>query len=69
MNTPETTTKQPAARVRMTVTKQCGGSVRFDAPKPGPGQAPQALSNVYVNRTCPDINPAQEIEVTITVIR
>lgn len=67
MNTLETA--KPAARVRMTVTKQCKGSVRFDAPELPAGSPPAPLENVYVNRVCPGINEAQEIEVTITIIR
>lgn len=50
--------------ITMKVTKQCKGSVRFDAAKTMP---PQAVENVYVARTMPGINEAQEIEVTVTV--
>ena len=52
--------------VELTETKQCGGSVRFDTPKTQ--GAPQALSNIYVNRTFPAINTAKKVRVTIEVV-
>lgn len=51
----------------MTKTKDCKGSVRFDAAKTEPGQKPNALDNVYVSRSVPGINEAQAITVTIEV--
>ena len=56
------------ASVEMAVTKQCGGSVRFDAPKPEAGQAPAVLNNAYVNRSFPAINAAKRIRVTVEVL-
>ncbi len=40
------------------------GSVRFDAPKT---PTPNPIENVYVSRSVPGINEAQEITITITV--
>ena len=52
--------------VTMTKTKDCKGSVRFDAAKTTP---PQPLENVYVSRIMPGINEAQEITVTIFIAK
>lgn len=53
--------------IKMTKTKDCKGSVRFDAPAPPPGAPPNALDNVYVSRIFAPINDAQTIEVEIRV--
>ena len=60
--------EKQTASVEMTVKKQCGGSVRFDAADPKPGEAPGALGNVYVNRSFAPINNAKRIRVTVEVL-
>jgi len=59
--------------VIMNRTKDCKGTVRFDAPKQSwdvpEGQKPNALDNAYVSRSVPGINEAQQIKVTIEVVR
>ena len=66
---PQNNTERPMEKkivVELTETKQCGPSVRFDTPKTK--GAPQALSNIYVNRTFPAINTAKKVRVTIEVV-
>ena len=57
-------TMKPPVKITLKKTKDCKGSVRFDAQKTTP---PQPLENVYVSRILPGINEAQEITVTIEV--
>lgn len=51
-------------KIKLTKTKDCKGSVRFDAPKT---PTPNAIENVYVSRAVTGINEAKEITVTIEV--
>lgn len=50
--------------LKLTRTKDCKGSVRFDAPKT---PTPNAIENIYVSRSVPGINEAATITVTIEV--
>lgn len=58
------TTMKPPVKITLKKTKDCKGSVRFDAQKTTP---PQPLENVYVSRILPGINEAKEITVTIEI--
>ena len=57
----------PMTKTTITLTKErdCKGSVRFDAPKTKPGDKPNAVDNIYISRSVPEINTAQTVTITI----
>lgn len=57
-----------SVKLTLTKSKDCKGSVRFDAPKtPQADGKPWPIENQYVSRSVPGINEAQSITVTIEV--
>lgn len=56
----------PSFSVRLSLTRVCSTTVRFDAPDPKPGELPAHVKNIYVSAYAPGIITCKAIVLQIT---